>query len=154
MKKLFSIFFLVALVATTSAQNLTYGFQSGSLIVYRSNRSIATLPVLGLSVDTVQRPTVGYASAYLDFKVNGATKLRLTYSASNDSINSRTAFQARNILNQDINGQRGNYLGAYKKSELISSDTANVGYYYYDTDTVSFRFKRATGGFQSLQPKD
>lgn len=158
MKKFLLLFVTTLLLlscepTTAEAQNLTYGFQSGSMIVYRSGASIATIPVLGTTVDTVQRPTA-YTSAYLDFYNNGARKLRLTYADANDSINGRTAFQAMNIINQDLNGQRGNYLGAYTKANLISSDTTNTGYYYYDTDTVSFRFKRASGGFQSLQPKN
>lgn len=158
MKKFLLLFVTTMLLfscepTTAEAQNLTYSFENGNLILKRSGTRIKTLSVSGTTVDTVQRPTA-YTSAYLDFYNNGVLQIRLTYAAANDSINGRTAFQAMNIINQDLNGQRGNYLGAYKKSELISSDTANTGYYYYDTDTVSFRFKRASGGFQSLQPKE
>lgn len=155
MKKLFSILFLVVLAVTSAkAQNMTYSFSSGSIVINRTGVRSVSVPVLGLQVDTVQRPTTGYTSAYLDFNVNGARQLRITYAAANDSINGRTAVAARNLLNQAISAQRGNYLGSYTKAELIAPDTATVGNYYYDTDTVSFRFKRATGGFQSLQPKN
>lgn len=158
MKKLFFflsvLLFAVACEPSVKAQNLTYSFANGNIVVRRSGSVVKSMNVIGLSVDTVQRPTIGYASSYLRFINNGTVQLTLTYSASNDSINGRTAVQARNIINQDLNSQRGNYLGAYTKAELISADTAVVGKYYYDTDTVSFRFKRAIGGFQSLQPKD
>lgn len=158
MKKLLFLLFTATLLfacePTAKAQNITYSFANGNIIVKRNSSTVKVLSVMGLSVDTVQRPTIGYASSYLRFINNGTVQLTLTYSASNDSISGRTAVQARNILNQDLNSQRGNYLGAYTKAELISADTAVTGKYYYDTDTVSFRFKRASGGFQSLQPKN
>jgi hypothetical protein len=64
-----------------------------------------------------------------------------------------TAIQARDAMNQSLNAAKGNYLGAYTYSQLRTGDTAVVGNYYYDTDTATFRFKRAVGGFQSVQPK-
>jgi hypothetical protein len=158
MKKLFFLLLTATLLfacepSTATAQNITYSFENGNLIIKRSGVRVKTLSVMGTTVDTTQRPTA-YTSAYLKFFNNGVLTYTMTYSASNDSISGRTAVQARNILNQDLNSQRGNYLGAYTKAQLITSDTAVTGKYYYDTDTVSFRFKRASGGFQSLQPKD
>lgn len=154
MKKLFFflsvLLFAVACEPSVKAQNLTYSFANGNIVVRRSNNVVKALNVIGTSVDTVTITSV----RYLRFSNNGTTQLTLAYGASNDSINGRTWVQARNIINQDINSQLGNYLGAYTKANLITSDTAIVGKYYYDTDSVTFRFKRAVGGFQSLQPKN
>lgn len=155
MKKLFSIFFLIALAVTgAQAQNMTYGFSSGSIVINRTGVRSVSVPVLGLQVDTVQRTSTGFTSTPLRFLNNGVVALTIYYGPSNDSISGRTVVTARNLLNQAISAQRGNYLGAYTKAQLIAPDTATVGNYYYDTDTVSFRFKRASGGFQSLQPKN
>lgn len=154
MKKIFFflsvLLFAVACEPSVNAQNLTYSFANGNIVVRRSNNVVKTLNVIGTSVDTVTITSV----RYLRFSNNGTTQLTLAYGASNDSINGRTWVQARNIINQDLNSQLGNYLGAYTKANLITSDTAITGKYYYDTDTATFRFKRAVGGFQSLQPKN
>jgi hypothetical protein len=150
MKKLFFflsvLLFAVACEPSVKAQNLTYSFANGNIVVRRSNNVVKALAVIGTSVDTVTITSV----RYLRFSNNGTTQLTLAYGASNDSINGRTWVQARNIINQDISGENSNYLGAYTKSELISSDTSIIGYFYYDTDTAAFRVKRAVGGFRTF----
>jgi len=142
MKKLFFflsvLLFAVACEPSVKAQNLTYSFANGNIVIRRSNNVVKALAVIGTSVDTVTITSV----RYLRFSNNGTTQLTLAYGASSDSISGRTWVQARNIINQDISGENSN------------SDTAIVGKYYYDTDSVTFRFKRAVGGFQSLQPKN
>lgn len=159
MKKLFFLLLTAVLLfacepSTATAQNITYSFENGNLIIKRSGVRVKTLSVMGTTVDTTQRTSAGFTSTPLRFLNNGVLTYTISYGPSNDSISGRTVVAARNILNQDLNSQRGNYLGAYTKAQLITSDTAVTGKYYYDTDTVSFRFKRASGGFQSLQPKD
>jgi hypothetical protein len=159
MKKLFFLLLTAVLLfacepSTANAQNITYSFENGNIVIKRSGIRAKTLAVIGTTVDTVQRPTIGYASAYLRFLNNGIVTYTITYAAASDSISGRTAVAASNILNQDLNSQRGNYLGAYTKAQLISADTAVTGKYYYDTDSVSFRVKRASGGFITLQTKN
>ena len=95
--------------STATAQNITYSFENGNLIIKRSGVRVKTLAVLGTTVDTVQRPTISYASAYLRFLNNGVVTYTITYAAANDSISGRTAVAASNILNQDLNSKRSNY---------------------------------------------
>jgi hypothetical protein len=158
MKKLVIITFLLAVISAgcqeAQAQSalISYRVRNGNVQVLRGNTTLLTMSTLDAKVDTVQQPLVGFVNTNLRFTGGGKT-VNIKYGPANDSIPGRTAFQARNEINQAINGSKGNYLGAYKYSELRVSDTAVIGNYYYDTDTATFRFKRAIGGYQSLQPK-
>jgi hypothetical protein len=136
----------------TAQRTITYEVTNGYFLVKSGTTKLVTLSVLDAKVDTFQRPLNNYDHTTLRFTGNG-TAINLRYSPTLDTIAGRTAVEARDIMNQTINAAKGNYLGAYKKSQLIAPDTAYTGNYYYDTDSATFRFKRATGGFQSIQPK-
>jgi len=136
----------------TAQRTITYEVTNGYFLVKSGTTKLVTLSVLDAKVDTLQRPLNNFDHTTLRFIGNG-TAINLRYSPTLDTIAGRTAVQARDIMNQTINAAKGNYLGAYKKSQLIAPDTAFTGNYYYDTDSATFRFKRATGGFQSIQPK-
>jgi hypothetical protein len=136
--------------STASAQQgttITYRIRNGYFQVLRGTTSLVNLNVLDCVVDTATVPF-----QVLRFTGNGQTT-NLRYGTARDSMLGFTAVQARDAMNQSLNAAKGNYLGAYKYSALRTGDTAVVGNYYYDTDTATFRFKRAVGGFQSVQPK-
>lgn len=158
MKKLFFLLFTATLLfaceptTATAQRTITYRVINGYFQVRTGTTNLVNLSVLDVKVDTLQRPLTNYDNTTLRFTGNGSF-INLRYSPTNDTIAGLTAVQARNIMNQTINAAKGNYLGAYKKSQLICPDTAFTGNYYYDTDTATFRFKRASGGFQSIQPK-
>lgn len=157
MKKLFSIiailFVAVACSSEVQAQRtISYRVVNGYFVVEAGTTQLANFSVLDVRVDTIQRPLNNFD--YTIIRLTGGGTIRsFRYSPTNDTIAGRTAVQARDIMNQTINAAKGNYLGAYKKSQLICPDTSFVGNYYYDTDSSTFRFKRAVGGFQSVQPK-
>ena len=88
MKKLFSLLILtLAFIGCepkeANAQNLGYSFENGFMILTRTTgttvRRIGSYNVIGLSVDTVQIPSTGYDSTYLDIKNNGIRQVRLVY---------------------------------------------------------------------------
>jgi hypothetical protein len=140
--------------STASAQQgttITYRIRNGYFQVLRGTTSLVNLNVLDCVVDTTQ-VLPGFPYTNLRFTGNGHTMV-IRYASSRDSMLGFTAVQARDAMNQSLNAGKGNYLGAYTYSQLRTGDTAVVGNYYYDTDTATFRFKRAVGGFQSVQPK-
>lgn len=141
--------------STASAQQgttITYRVRNGYFQVLRGTTSLVNLNVLDCVVDTTQLPPT-FAYTNLRFTGNGQTTV-IRYAPARDSMLGFTAIQARDAMNQSLNAAKGNYLGAYKYSELKTGDTSFIGNYYYDTDTATFRFKRAVGGFQSVQPKN
>ena len=151
---LFSALFFACEPAVQAQQGttITYRVRNGYFQVLRGTTTLVNLNVLDCVVDTTQLPpTFAYTS--LRFTGNGQTTT-IRYAPARDSMLGFTAVQARDAMNQSLNAGKGNYLGAYKYSELRTGDTAVVGNYYYDTDSATFRFKRAVGGFQSVQPKE
>ena len=159
MKKILLVMLLFTAIfmgceSTASAQQgttITYRVRNGYFQVLRGTSSLVSLNVLDCVVDTVHiAPPYGYT--FLRFTGNGRF-VSIRYAPARDSMLGFTVVQARDAMNQSINAAKGNYLGAYKYSELKTGDTAVIGNYYYDTDTATFRFKRAVGGFQSVQPK-
>jgi hypothetical protein len=139
-------------VSAQQGTAITYRVRNGYFQVLRGTTSLVNLSVLDCVVDTVQFAP-SYAYTLLKFTGNGR-ELNIRYAPARDSMLGFTAVQARDAMNQSINAAKGNYLGAYKYSELKTGDTSFIGNYYYDTDTATFRFKRAVGGFQSVQPKN
>lgn len=160
MKKILLVMLLFTAIfmgckSTASAQQgttITYRVRNKYFQVLRGSRTLVNLNVLDCVVDTTQfAPSFAYTN--LRFTGNGYTTM-LRYASSRDSMLGFTAVQARDAMNQSLNAAKGNYLGAYKYSELKTGDTSFIGNYYYDTDSATFRFKRAVGGFQSVQPKN
>lgn len=151
---LFSALFFACEPAAHAQQGttITYRIRNGYFQVLRGTTALVNLNVLDCVVDTTQLPP-SFAYTNLRFTGNGQTTV-IRYASARDSMLGFTAVQARDAMNQSLNASKGNYLGAYKYSALKTGDTSFIGNYYYDTDTATFRFKRAVGGFQSVQPKN
>jgi hypothetical protein len=153
-------FLLVGTPQKSEAQTyryLTYSFRNGNFIMKRSTGGTPIpLPVLGLEyrIDTpnITLPDVNNVSPY----VNGIfTGIRLLFGnpGPTDTFAGYDRYDFVRLLNQEISAKRGNYIGAYQQSQLFTSDTARVGVYYYDTDSLLYRVRTASG-WQSLQPKE
>lgn len=152
---LFSALFFACEPAVHAQQGttITYRIRNGYFQVLRGTTTLVNLNVLDCVIDTTQLPPPLPGFTPIRFIGNGHTTV-IRYGSARDSMLGFTAVQARDAMNQSLNASKGNYLGAYKYSELKTGDTSFIGNYYYDTDTATFRFKRAVGGFQSVQPKN
>lgn len=158
MKKLLSIAFLFAVLLSvapvnTSAQTLTVTKLNGqTTITSTKGTRIPAFTNAGSVADTV-RIAGTVTKTYVRIKNSGVEQYRFIYGISNDSLSGYTVLNFCRLLNQGY-FRADNYLGAYKYSELVTPDTGTVGNYYYDTDSISFRVKRASGGFITFQTKN
>jgi hypothetical protein len=134
---------------------LSYEFRNGNFILRRSTggRPIPW-PVLSVSFK-VDTPNIFFpTSTQVLPLVNGFfAGIRIGYGPTADTFPPYNRFDFVRLMNQEISAKKGNYIGAYQQSQLFTSDTARVGVYYYDTDSLLYRVRTASG-WQSLQPKE
>jgi hypothetical protein len=152
-------FLLVGTPQKAEAQTtLSYEFRNGNLILRRSTGGTPIpWPVLSVSfkVDTPNIFFPQFGTQVLPL-VNGFfAGIRIGYgpNSNNDTFPPYNRFDFVRLMNQEISAKKGNYIGAYKSNQLFTPDTARVGVYYYDTDSLLYRVRTASG-WQSLQPKE
>jgi hypothetical protein len=153
MKTVFALlaFALTLCFATANAQTLALKKLNGQTFITSSGtQKVPTITNEGSVADTLQ---ISATRTYIRIRNSGVEQARFIYGVSNDSLNGYTALNFCRLLNQGY-FRTANYLGAYKYSQLVTTDTSTTGNYYYDTDSVSFRVKRASGGFITLQTKN
>jgi hypothetical protein len=145
-------FLLVGTPQKAEAQvTLSYEFRNGNFILRRSTGGTPIpWPVLSLAFK-VDSPNVFFTQVIPT--VNGFfAGIRIIYGPTADTFPPYNRFDFVRLMNQEISAKKGNYIGAYKSNQLFTPDTARVGVYYYDTDSVLYRVRTASG-WKSLQPK-
>lgn len=133
---------------------LSYEFRNENLILRRSTGGTPIpWPVLSVSFK-VDTPNIFFpTSTQVLPLVNGFfAGIRIGYGPTADTFPPYNRFDFVRLMNQEISAKKGNYIGAYKLNQLFTPDTARVGVYYYDTDSLLYRVRTASG-WKSLQPK-
>jgi hypothetical protein len=155
MKNFIIAVLMVFAIGTANAQNynvLSYDFRNGNMTLRRNGAVFLNVPIMSTYFGICYSTAI---CVYGDRALNINTGYRLLYfpMIGRDTIIGYTRQQATDLLNQAVSVKRGNYIGAYKQSNLYVSDTARVGVYYYDTDSLLYRVRTASG-WKSLQPKE
>lgn len=146
-------FLLVGTPQKAEAQvALSYEFRNGNFILRRNTSEIRIAwPILSTSFK-VDSPNVFFTQ--VNPLLNGSfAGIRIIYGPTADTFPPYNRFDFVRLMNQEISAKKGNYIGAYKSNQLFTPDTARVGVYYYDTDSVLYRVRTASG-WKSLQPKE